>query len=352
MLLSGAIASAQPAKKLIEFGWDEPDTSFMRQHIAAMEESPFDGTVFHVMYTKPDGSDGSFMNECWGKRAFKGEEFSKALADLRATAVKKFKSNFLRFNVCPGDVDFFDDFSAVTGNANLAAQFAAMGGAAGVLFDIEQYNTPLWDYRKTRDAKTKSFDAYAQQARQRGREVMNAFQDGFGDLTVFLTFGYALPHAQVGTDKAKLAEVDYGLLKPFLDGMFEVARGRAKIVEGFEISYGYKTDLQFDAAVETVKKKLVPLVGVPQDQYLKHVSMGFGLWMDNDWRNKGWDVKDFSKNYFTPEQFGKSLTKALATADEYVWIYTEEPKWWTKNAGAAEKLPPEYVMSVRKASGK
>ena len=82
------------------------------------------------------------------------------------------------------------------------------------------------------------------------------------------------------------------------------------------------------------------------------VSMGFGLWMDNDWRNKTWDVKDFSKNYFTPEQFGKSLTKALATADEYVWVYTEVPMWWTKNAGAAEKLPPEYMMSVRKAAGK
>src|SRR4051812_8018384 len=92
--VSSALAqSPEPGKKLIEFGWDEPDTAFMRQHIAKMEETPFDGTVFHILYTKPDGSSGTFMNECWGKRAFKGEEFSKSLADLRATAFKKFTSN-------------------------------------------------------------------------------------------------------------------------------------------------------------------------------------------------------------------------------------------------------------------
>ena len=35
-------------KKLIEFGWDEPDTAFMREHAAEMERSPFDGCVFQT----------------------------------------------------------------------------------------------------------------------------------------------------------------------------------------------------------------------------------------------------------------------------------------------------------------
>ena len=30
-------------KSLIEFGWDEPDTAFMRAHITEMEKLPFDG---------------------------------------------------------------------------------------------------------------------------------------------------------------------------------------------------------------------------------------------------------------------------------------------------------------------
>src|ERR1051325_11565914 len=61
---------AKTAKKLIEFGWDEPDTGFMRRHVAEMEQSPFDGCVFHVTYPKPEGKPGNFTWECWGKRSF------------------------------------------------------------------------------------------------------------------------------------------------------------------------------------------------------------------------------------------------------------------------------------------
>ena len=87
--LIGSVASAQ-AKKLIEFGWDEPDTSFLRAHIEQMEQMPFDGTVFHVNYRKPDGSAGSFMGECWSARAFTAEELQPALDDLKATPIKRF----------------------------------------------------------------------------------------------------------------------------------------------------------------------------------------------------------------------------------------------------------------------
>lgn len=79
LLLLASSASAQstpPMKKLIEFGWDEPDTAFLRKHITQMEKTPFDGTVFHVVYRNADGKTGSFMNECWGIRAFSVEELA------------------------------------------------------------------------------------------------------------------------------------------------------------------------------------------------------------------------------------------------------------------------------------
>ena len=70
-LLANCLAqTTAPAKKLIEFGWDEPDSAFLRQHIAEMERMPFDGCVFHVNYLKPDGNRGKFTWECWGRRAF------------------------------------------------------------------------------------------------------------------------------------------------------------------------------------------------------------------------------------------------------------------------------------------
>ena len=342
VLASVASAQTQPSKKLIEFGWDEPDTAFMRQHIAAMEQTPFDGTVFHV--------PGDFLWQAWGKRKFSDAELQPALDDLKNTPFKKFTHNFLRFNVAPGDVDWFDDFSAITGNARLAARIAKEGKAAGVLFDIEQYNTPLFTYASRRDAKTKSWDAYAAQARQRGREVMTAFQEGFPDLVVFLTFGHSLPYSETGGDRSKLSSASYGLLAPFLDGMYDVAKGNARIVDGFEISYGYKEMKQFDEVPVTLKQKILPMVG-DRDKYLKHLSGSFGLWMDYDWRKNGWDANDPAKNYFTPEQFEKSLKKALDTADEFVWVYTEEPKWWTPPDGKPDKLPQAYADAVRRARG-
>src|SRR5215212_746052 len=166
LLTSLASAQTQPTKKLIEFGWDEPDTAFMRKHIATMEQSPFDGTVFHL--------NQDFLWQSWSKRAFTEAELQQSIDDLKNTPITKFKHNLLRFNVTPGDVDWFDDFTPIINNAKLAAKIAREGKAAGLMFDIEQYNDKMkpFDYSKQRDAKTKSWDQYAKQAKQRGREVM------------------------------------------------------------------------------------------------------------------------------------------------------------------------------------
>src|SRR4051812_14422862 len=101
-----------PVKKLIEFGWDEPDTAFLRRHGAEMEETPFDGCVFHVLSADPQGRREDFTWLCWGRRAFAEAELEPALDDLKATTTRRFNHNFLRFNTAPGDLDWFDDHAA------------------------------------------------------------------------------------------------------------------------------------------------------------------------------------------------------------------------------------------------
>ena len=127
-LAGGSVAG----KKLIEFGWDEPDTGFMRKHAAQMDATPFDGCVYHLRYLQPDGKDADFIWSCWGKRAFTIGEVQHAINDLKATHFKRLRHNFLRFNVTPGNLDWFDDYSAVIGNARLAARVAREGGV-GIL---------------------------------------------------------------------------------------------------------------------------------------------------------------------------------------------------------------------------
>jgi hypothetical protein len=95
---------------------------------------------------------------------------------------------------------------------------------------------------------------------------------------------------------------------------------------------------------------LLPIVADPA-KYRRHASLGFGVWLDHDWRRAGWNVDDPAKNYFTPESFETSVRAALTTADEYVWIYTETPRWWSAE-GKPVKLPPAYDAALRRAKGR
>jgi hypothetical protein len=348
-LVLGTAANCGPVKqkRLIEFGWDEPDTAFMREHVAQLEASPFDGCVFHINAVSPDGKAESFTWLCWSKRAFSESHVQRAIDDLKQTPFKRFTHNFLRFNTTPADIDWFDDYSAVVNNARLAAKVASDGHCKGLLFDIEQYNAPLFQYKKQRDAATKSWDVYAAQVRKRGREVMEAFQAGYPGLTVFLTFGYSLPWRESGGGKKPLADCGYGLLAPFLDGLVDGARGRSRLVDGHESAYGYMEPSRFPAAYKEMKHGLLPIVADPS-KFSRVFSFSFGIWIDRDWRNAGWNTDDPGKNPHTPEKLEPLVRKALETADEYVWIYTETPRWWSPE-GTSVKLPPAYDAALRRA---
>lgn len=343
LLLTLPTCAADPPrapKHLLEFGWDEPDTAFIRQHIAEMEATPFDGVVFHPK--------GDLLWKTWSKKSFTEADLQPSIDDLKATRFTRLTHTFLRVNTAPADLDWFDDHAAVMTNCRLMARAAQQGGCKGVLFDIEQYNNPLFQYEKQRDAKTKSWDDYAKQVRRRGRETMAAFQDGYPGVTIFLTFGYSLGYAETKGDVSKIAKTEYGLLAPFLDGMLDAAMGDTRIIDGHELSYGYKDPARFAKALDTMKTGVLPFVGADPALYKKHFSTAFGLWMDYDWRKKGWDTDDPSKNYFTPETFEASLRTALNSSDDYVWIYTETPKWWTPE-GKPAKLPKTYDDAVRRA---
>ncbi len=345
LLLAGG--DGPPRRKaLVEFGWDEPDTSFLRSHLAKMERTPFDGCVFHVD-ARAAGKPASLTWEGWGRRGFVEDEVKSARDDLRALRPSRFTRNLLRFNVTPGNVDWFDEFAPIFANARLAASLARDGRAAGILLDTEQYQGHPFDYRSQRDAATRSWLDYSAQARRRGREFMAAVQDGYPDLVVVLTFGPSLPRREMLRSSKPLAEVEYGLLVPFLDGMVEAVRGKTRIVDGFELSYGYKADRQFDEGRELMTEGVAPIVADPPS-YRRVVSPAFGIWLDYDWRKTGWDVADPSRNYFTPAGFEASVRAALERSDEFVWIYSETPRWWSAEGGPV-KLPAAYEEALRRS---
>lgn len=344
MLVAGA-GGRVPAKQLIEFGWDEPDARFMREHIAQLQASPFDGCVFHVDYRTAQGDSGNFTWKVWGRRRFRDDDLAAARAHLRATRFGRFRENFLRVNVTPGDLDWFEDHSAVLANLELAARLAKEAGCRGVMFDVEPYEGPLWDFRvQTRD-RPRTWDDLAVQVRRRGTEVMNAFQRGYPGLTVFMTIAYSMPLQQTGIEHAPLTDANYGLLVPFLDGMVSAASGRTTFVDGHEISYAYRDPALFAAKADSMRHGVRRLAAQPE-RYAERLSVSFGIWLDNDSPNIGWNAEDPSRNYHTPDAFGAVVQAALDHADRYVWIYSQTPRWWSAE-GVTKQLPAVYDSVLR-----
>jgi hypothetical protein len=334
----GGEPSTMPTKMVIEWGWDEPDTEFIRHNIERMEALPFDGLVFHATSSK----GGNLAWEIWGGRRFEPAEFRHSIENLKATPFRRFTERFLRVNVTPGNVDWFDDtaWDVVLNNFGVAAEVARQGGCRGFMFDVEQYNDAPFDYQKQPHRQQRTLADYAAKVRQRGRQWIERVNGAFPDITILLTFGYRI--AQPPADKDRSA-APYGLYADFLDGMLEACGPQTVFVDAWEYSYPYKTEDQFRRAYESIKSESSKWTAVPA-KYGEHVEAGFGIWMDCGWRQVGWNTEDFSKNHFTPEAFHDSVRAALKTSDRYVWIYTEQPRWWT-----AEKLPDEYVEALRKA---
>ena len=75
------------------------------------------------------------------------------------------------------------------------------------------------------------------------------------------------------------------------------------------------------------------------------MSAGFGIWLDYDWPKNGWNPP-IREQLFLPRRLGSSLRAAIEQSDEYVWIYTEKPRWWSEKGSV--DLPKPYVDTVRR----
>lgn len=322
-------------KKIIEFGWDIPNTRFLREHSVDMERRPFDGVVLSAHYTK-EGQSRPLEWTGFGRERLTPALFEECIADLKATPFSRFTDNFLRFNVTPGDIGWFEDWSPILNNVGIAARIAQEGGLKGIFFDVEQYGGSLFRYPQ---GARRDFQAYAQQAKTRGEEFIRAINRMYPDITLLLTFGVHAVQREMAEGKA-LSETNYGLLPAFLDGILSACTPETEIVDGFEFSYPYKSEIQFLQAYHTVKNRGIELTSVP-DRYRAILQVGFGLWMDYSSKGIGWHVDDFSRNYFAPNEFRDALFHALRTSDEYVWVYSQMPNWWTD-----KDLPQEYVEAL------
>jgi len=347
VILAAAVAAAfgqtiGPDKKIISAGSDIRTADNVRANVAALERAPFDGICINA-YTRKNGKVEPFILRVMDPVPIRYDDLAESAADMKATPFKRFTDNFIWAWIAPApgiaSVDFFDDYQVVVENWRTAARVAKEGGLRGLFVDSEQYDTPwgpfAWTRVKYSGTKTKA--EYAAQARRRGAEVMRAVNEVYPDIHMLWFFGYSAGGA------ARTRVGAYAFVADFIDGMLDVAGPEARIIDGFESSYGYKTAAFFEAARDLMKnamKKTAPAA----DRFERLHQAGFGLWLDNHGLVIGWNPADFMKNYFTPREFEYSLHQALARTDRYVWVWFERGSFLN-----GSNLPWPYFRALEDA---
>ena len=355
VLLTTAAVGAEPAdmrvrKKLIATGWDHPDSEQLLAHLAEMEKQPFDGVVLELIGRTADGKPcplrPAFCNQVWQPAWFQTN-----IDQLRACKCKRFTDNFITVGANPGDVDWFDDagWRQVVEHWRIAAWIAKQSGCKGLLFDPEPYTAPhlQFGYAAQAGHKQHSFNEYAEKARQRGRQIMHAVVKEYPNITLFCYFMNSVSATATGRadPRLALATQGYGLYPAMIDGWLDAAPPGVVLVDGCESAYLFNSRQQFLEAALQMKIACQELVSpANRAKYRAQVQASYGIYLDAYWTPKDsmWYID--GRGGSRVERLRINTADALAAADEYVWIYGEQFRWWTTPNGSVKpKTWPEAL---------
>ncbi len=329
-----AVPAGAAGRKFIELGWDIPDTGFLRENLAEMErEGPFDGVIFHA---EADAGDGRRVGtqSGWSREPWRREWFAPAVADLKACRFTRFTHNFLRFNATPQRIAWDDDdgWQALEDKLRTCAWLVREGGARGIAPDLEPYGENQWRFDP---AAGRTFSATAALARRRGAQFTRGIAAEMPDavlLTLFLNSVVA-GAGRADDPQAVLAREHYGLLPAFLDGMLDAAPPAMVIVDGCENGYYYDSVEAYQRAALDIRAWHGPAARLvaPENRaaYRRQCQAGFGFYLDMFVNPPG------HAHYRPPldgsrlRRLSRNLCAARDAADEYVWIYGEQCRWWS-----------------------
>ncbi|HSA11825.1 MAG TPA: hypothetical protein P5205_15800 [Candidatus Paceibacterota bacterium] len=354
LLLVMGVCSARAAdKKFIELGWDMPDTTFLRAHWREMEkEGPFDGVIFRVEAATEDGRKVS-TQAGWNRERWKQEWFNAALADLKACRFAKYTHNFVQFNATPKIIAWDDDegWSALEEKLRICAWLARAGGAKGVAPDFEPYGDNQWKFDP---AQHRAFAATTALARQRGAQFIRGIAAEMPRATILALFlnSVVLGAGRSDDPAGMLAREHYGLLPAFFNGMLDAAPPGMVIVDGCENGYYLDSVEAYQRAALDIRSWTGPAIKLvaPENhaKYRQHVQAGFGFYLDMFENEPG-------HRYYRPpldgsrlKRLSRNLRAARDAADEYIWIYGEQCRWWSGLA----KDKPWREEQLRKTAGK
>jgi hypothetical protein len=336
----GHAAGESTRVKLIQAGWDLPSTGFMRAHWAEMERmTPFDGVVFKLEASADGGAKVSTLS-AWDATPWKREWFQTARDDLAECHPKVLASNFVWFNATPGNLDWGDDagWEALTGKAAICAWLLRESGQKGSVLDFESYGQRQFEFDARRG---RNFPDTVALARRRGAEFVRAIAAEYPNATILAFWLNSVNHAagRSGAPEAVLMSEAYGLLPAFINGMLDALPPEMTLIDGCENGYYMDGELEYQRAATDIRSLHGPSAALVSPENLRkwrgQTQVGFGFYLDMYLNPEG------NHYYRGPKPGGTRLDRlagnlagAVAAADEYVWVYGEQCRWWDVDLGS------------------
>ena len=344
-------------KKLINFGWDMPAPGALAEKIGDLQHLPFDGlTIRAVNFCYP------FYNKNVNAAV---EENVEAMSRIEWG---RFTDNFM-YMVTGDRVDWFDeaawgDEGYILENVRAIARMGQAGGCKGILFDPEfvYWGQPgdSWTYRTQASREEKSIVEYRAMVRQRGAQFIKAIEEympGTTFLTLFWGIRYTLAaRIAIEADPEIVNQIiaeapHYGLLHDFMLGILEGADRGTVIVDGNEASY-YTSDFEgYNQAYHFVHQTM--LGAIPEELHYKYraqVAVAHAIFADVHSNTRPLHMHS---TYMTPEERALSMEwvvyHALRNSDQYVWFYTEKPRYLDNHLVAPE-MPPAIERARQKVA--
>ncbi len=330
------IAQKNNEKKLIEFGWDYPNISFLEANITNMEKTPFDGVVFSFDFDIYNAFDTTHYDVS----KFQYDDLSKI-------QWKKFSDNFLFMRGAGHTGAHWLDnksWEKISENLKNISKALAISKTKGIGFDPEFYypDSTLnpWIY-KAAWYHNFSYKEVGKYVRKRGKQFIENLQTYKPDVKILCFWLLDLVYMQ--SLNHPVAETGMALYPFFIQGMLDGKNKESEIIDGNESSYYYQKPENFVTAGEFLREKGKIFIPKSLQPQFDKVSLAHAIYFDWIYAKLPAYEKGFNKQ--TKESWLEdNLYSAFKTSDKYIWFYDERINWWK---GKVDSGVAQIIKKVR-----